>query len=575
MNAEVLPAPPQEKHAEKPVEIKLSPIEQKNLTVAINNFRVSPPVPEKSEKSEGSGTSEESEKPETSVESDTLGTSEESEIPGEPKEESKQETSEKSEKKRSFKIPRLLRITGVKSVEQVTSFNGSQKVRVFLPGEARCVQGSLVGITKEVGQDGEVHFSSKDPFTEFVLQNLHISTKALETLARYCSEGGRLVLLRSEKPTREFREALSLHAEEHNGGISALTQASVLSDGLAIEETPPSSDKEETPPESKEKKSLRNLVNLANNGRSIHFSAITPCEDKIFGNEVQDALLEVNGLLKPLEFVYWTTSSASETQRQSQIATLKLLGLSLVIPSFLQNIIAPLGGKIAEMLAASFGGDVIAGIMAGKGIERRNASVYQLLESIAHIREQVKTNKFLRHRLLAAASVFGITTSAVMLTVLSKGIMPFLMASPVNYVAIMLTELRKRTKTIPKTPEETGRLLHAMGKRHPLTEFLAQKFPRHTNLLLAWNDLLRNRTSIGELIGSIASVPLLLLLIASFPTVQLSTLVVLSTLTLEKVGGVVAGGGVLFRDPWKAFLKELPTVQALSDGGKMNVPAQE
>ncbi len=475
----------------------------------------------------------------------------------------------------------LLRHLGTrwaKRQENITDI-GEETQRIFIPEGHRYLQVSLVDINETQDEPGQSHFESSDPFTSFVIHNAYISEVSLKTLMIYQKNGGKLVLMRSERPTEEFMKALSIHAKTYNGGISLLTQADVLMDGLSKEHEAMFEQDEELPLTNSEDQSLHGLVRLANNGSAIHFSAITPDQSldgtEQVSQEVTQALSEVNAAIDPYEFVYWTISSLSETQRRDQVTALALLGAGVVMPEILKNFVAPLGAG-AEMATASITGDVIAGFMTGRGQMKNGklrktvtAFVENAKEYMSHFRENIKEDKLLQHRLFAGACVAGITAAAIGLTIATGGalILPFLLASPLNSTIIMGTELHKRIVTNPKTPEEIREVMSAyMEGKSTINRKFVELFPKTA---LAWYDMVRNPTAMGAWAGTGASAPILMALTTFLPThIPLPVVIAASTLIIENVGAASAGASNVFRDPWKNYERALPQVQHLIDAGK-------
>lgn len=481
-------------------------------------------------------------------------------------------------KRRRFKLPEMLRKHSPKLPERITQLvPGQDRQRVFLPGFG-CIQVSAIGM---VDKDGTI--SSEDPFTKLVLR-LGFSQKDKETLLNYYQNGGLIVLMRTEKPPRGFRVALSEHARRFYGGIVSLAEAIVIMRGLALGENLSGNQKASSPDStpqginqdvsqeahapdsgknSDEDTSLRNLVELANGGRSIRFAAITP-QDGHMPEDVQNVIDSMNSKIAPLEFIYATLSASTEKVRDSQKESLMLLGLSVFMPTALQKAVSQFG-HTAEMLAGSLVGDLVTGIMAGKGVERRKAKMFEMRKSLIKIIERVRKDSQLRHRVFASGAVLGTTLTAMLLSAAIGGALPlpFLLASPINSAIITLTEWHKRKTANPKTEEETAMMLQSTDKRHVLSR-LSRILAPSAKSTLAWRDLMKNRTYMGELAGSIASVPLLLFLNAMFPAaIPFSVLVVLSTLVFEKMGGVIAGASSLHRDMWKTFEGNLPKVENL------------
>lgn len=414
-------------------------------------------------------------------------------------------------------------------------------------------------------------------YFSFLLEEEQLSEEEKELLKEIINQG-KLFMRRQTELPKDFVVALNRHCEEFHGGITLITSFKEAFRRLArLSGLLNNHSNGENP---QEEESMRVLEELS--APSISFQV----KDQEGLTDEQKRLLDkLNQISNRYELPYNILLAISEIEKGQTLASLLLVAAGFIYGLGADKL--PINSEKLKMILAHGIGDAItmltaavdrvkiglknnqeiretneeenkkisdvvkffglAGINFDKLPDNVKRKILRLSHSFAKFKESI-------NYLLTLSISLSVALLGSNLAEKTDNLLPFLLVAPINTSLIVLWEIFNRYKKLKNnhlTFQEVEKLINIFGN-----EWLAKIIGKDPYLVLAIEDFLRNYPSFGTLIGSLISVPSILILEKMFPQIPKEFLYSLSAMIFEGGASLINTFlGIKKNDPWKTFLK--------------------
>lgn len=429
-------------------------------------------------------------------------------------------------------------------------------------------------ISLKPNENRERYLMENYPFLSRLYNQLEDKEK--EKLLAYLETGG-LVMLRRTRPSKEFKQALDEHCEKYHGGFALVTVLLEALDRLKGKNNGRVKSREIIP--EAEEESLKNLEK--NSQSAIHFYPLVQSGKKF--KEAKKAIDKLNKLPDNFEFPYNVILTIAEIERgQTWLSSLFAVAGLLYGP--LGEKISSHFGNFPSMVFAHGISEAFTMLMgAADRLKRRQKEEKETTPPEDNQREHNQLIEFfgfsglvynqLPHQVqkwviknverfdrLTEAVTRTLTLAASVAIIIggsywaseTENIIPFLLIAPANTSLVLTSEIVLRWKNARRIDRAVAEKIADMFS----SQFLYKLAKKQPYLALAIQDFIRNQPALASWLGSLTSIPAIILLKNLYPQLPEEHLYGLSALFFEGGGAML---GKLFsetvRDPWKAFLK--------------------
>ena len=412
-----------------------------------------------------------------------------------------------------------------------------------------------------------------------------LDEKDQQLLKDYALSGrGELLMVRREKTSGEFYNALARYSRSYHEGIAPITEIVSAFQGMQQFGNPLPENQQAF--SLQERQDIKQLIDIS--PRSLEF-IILPKNNQIVRQDVARALEHFNAALDPYEFAYNVILATTEMQRKQGVGALMLTGLSLIAPKGLEQITQRYN-EFASMVTSHTAGDVFARVIALFGSKSKESGKEEPVSVLQNIRkamqsapkvmknllQEVKENPRNYRSVLLPLGISAANTVLLSYLSIQTGILPlFLLIGPLNTSIINIFEISSRAsraQKVSKNIEQEEALIHHLQQKNPKAlRPLISKFP---NLFTALTDFRDNRTAFAAWAGTFFSLGFLSVITSLYPALPQSWILAASGIGIENAFG--AGGGILSsrQDPWKRFETIRPLLDDLSHTNGIQVPQE-